>query len=88
MANVSSHGRLRYPSLLSHCVSARFHDSLENNDLTNGGEDMSGIIQLAEALKTNEGLTSLKYARPPPIFPIWQVSAAFDVCVHSRLQTP
>ena len=55
---------------------ARFHDSLEYNELTNRGEDMSGIIQLAEALKTNEGLTSLKYARPPPTFPIWQLSAA------------
>ena len=56
----------------------RFHDSLKLNNLTNDGEDMSGIIQLAEALKTNEGLTSLKYARPPPTFPIWQLSAAFD----------
>ena len=65
--------RLLLTPLTAH---ARFHDSLEYNDLTNGGEDMSGIIQLAEALKTNEGLTSLKYARPPPTFPIWQVSAA------------
>ena len=37
-----------------------------HNYLTNGGKDMSGIIQLAEALKTNEGLTSLKYARACP----------------------
>ena len=40
----------------------RLHDSLQSNSLTNFGSDMSGIIQLAEALKTNEGLTSLKYA--------------------------
>ena len=46
------------------CVSVRFHNSLSRStSLTNGGKDMSGIIQLAEALKTNEGLTSLKYAR-------------------------
>ena len=54
----------------------RFHDSLESNRLTNYGKDMAGIVQLAEALKTNEGLTSLEYARPPPTFPIWRVSAA------------
>ena len=56
-------------SLLTTCVSAHFHDSLEYNNLTKNGKVMSGIIQLAEALKTNEGLTSLKYALPP-IFPI------------------
>ena len=51
----------------------RFHDSLSNNALTNYGEDMSGIVQLAEALKTNEGLTSLKYAPAlPQICPIKQ----------------
>ena len=83
MANVSSRGRLQFPSsLLSPCVSVRFHDSLEFTNLTNEGKDMSGIILLAEALKTNEGLTSLKYARPPPTFPIWQVSAAFDAFDH------
>ena len=63
-------------SLLTVCISVRFHDSLSDNKLTNYGRDMSGIIQLAEALKTNEGLTSLKYARLPRTFPIWQVSAA------------
>ena len=62
----------------------RFHNSLSDNKLTNHGMDMSGIIQLAEALKTNEGLTSLKYARPPPTFSIWQLSAAHssaDACL-------
>ena len=52
-------------SLLTICVSVHFHDSLEYNDLTNDGKDMSGIIQLSEALKTNEGLTSLEYAASP-----------------------
>ena len=62
------HERQQPPtSLLTACVSVRFHDSLELNNLTNDGEDMSGIIQLAEALKTNEGLTSLEYARPPQL---------------------
>ena len=46
---------------LTHAISHRFAClcSLGRNDLTNYGADMSGIIQLAEALKTNEGLTSL-----------------------------
>ena len=69
-------------SLLTVCISVRFHDSLRDSNLTNDGEDMSGVIQLAEALKTNEGLTSLKYARPPPTVPIWQLSAAIvSACI-------
>ena len=34
--------------------------SLAKNRLTNGGKDMSGVIQLAEALKTNSCLCKLK----------------------------
>ena len=35
--------------------------SLSNNYLTNFGKDMSGVISLAESLKQNRSLTSLKY---------------------------
>ena len=66
-------------SLLTISVSVRFLGSLMNNNLTNFGKDMSGIIQLAESLKTNEGLTSLKYAPAlPQPCPIKQASAASD----------
>ena len=34
--------------------------SLENNKLTNYGADMSGVVKLAEGLKGNTTLTSLK----------------------------
>ena len=34
--------------------------SLANNNLTNYGKDMSGVIQLAEALKTNSCLQRLE----------------------------
>ena len=34
--------------------------SLANNNLTDYGDDMSGVIQLAEALKTNSCLRELK----------------------------
>ena len=34
--------------------------SLAYNYLTNSGHDMSGVIQLAEALKTNSCLRELK----------------------------
>ena len=48
--------------MLTVCVSVRFHNSLKENNLTNGGEDMSGVIQLAEALKSNRSLEHLEYA--------------------------
>ena len=35
--------------------------SLDVNNLTNSGKDMSGILQLAESLKVNSSLTSLSY---------------------------
>ena len=38
--------------------------SLANNDLTNSGKDISGIIKLSEAVKENKTLTSLKCACP------------------------
>ena len=34
--------------------------SVSQNDLTNGGKDVSGVIKLAEALKTNRCLQWLK----------------------------
>ena len=37
-----------------------FVHSLANNNLTNYGSDMSGVIKLAEALKTNSCLRELK----------------------------
>ena len=36
--------------------------SLRNNALTNYGQDMSGIIQITEALKVNMTLQSIEYA--------------------------
>ena len=36
------------------------------NALTDYGEDMSGIKQLADALKTNSTLQTLQYAQPKP----------------------
>ena len=36
--------------------------SLDSNHLTDYGEDMSGIIQFADALKQNSSLTSLECA--------------------------
>ena len=33
--------------------------SLDENNLTNFGDDMSGVIQLSESLKTNSTLQSL-----------------------------
>ena len=38
-----------------------FVHSLAKNNLTNYGSDMSGVIQLAEALKNNSGLRELKF---------------------------
>ena len=52
---------------------------MSTNNLTNYGRDMSGIIQLAEALKMNEGLTSLKYVPALSQTPIKQASAPPDV---------
>ena len=34
---------------------------LDSNYLTNGGREMSGVLQLAESLKLNSSLTSLSY---------------------------
>jgi hypothetical protein len=34
---------------------------LDYNYLTNGGGDISGVVQLAESLKLNSSLTSLSY---------------------------
>ena len=45
--------------MLVFCISL---GSLAMNNLTNYGADMSSVITLAEALKENKGLTSLKYA--------------------------
>ena len=36
--------------------------SLENNRLTNNGKDMTGVAAIAEALKVNKTLQSVKYA--------------------------
>ena len=36
--------------------------SLSDNNLTNHGRDMWGVIQIAEALKVNKTLQSIKYA--------------------------
>ena len=36
---------------------------MSNNYLTNYGKEMSGILQLAESLKVNGSLTSLKYVQ-------------------------
>ena len=41
-----------------------FLRSLNNNALTNYGEDMSGIKALADALKQNGSLTSLSCVPP------------------------
>ena len=49
--------------------------SISGNNLINYGEDMSGLIQLAEVLKTNSTLISLEYAAA---FPSPKVSAAAD----------
>ena len=65
-------------SFLTACMFVHFHDSLRGNKLTNYGRDMSGIIQLAEALKMNEGLTSLKYVPALSQTPIKQASAPAD----------
>ena len=62
-----------------------FHDSLSSNHLTNYGTDMSGIIQLAEALKMNEGLTFLKYVPALSQTLIKQASAPPDVCFQLLL---
>ena len=35
---------------------------MANNDLTNNGRNMSGVIKLAEALKENHSVVELKYA--------------------------
>ena len=35
---------------------------MEQNDLTNDGEDMTGVAAIAEALKVNTTLQSVKYA--------------------------
>ena len=67
--------------MLTACIFVHFHDSLSTNNLTNYGRDMSGIIQLAEALKMNEDLTSLKYVPALSQTPIKQASAPPDVCV-------
>ena len=66
-------------SFLTACIFVHFHDSLSTNNLTNYGRDMSGIIQLAEALKMNEDLTSLKYVPALSQTPIKQASAPPDV---------
>ena len=39
---------------------------MNENQLTNYGEDMSGIIQLGDALKQNGSLTSLSCVALPP----------------------
>ena len=36
--------------------------SMANNNLTNGGTDMTGVAAIAEALKVNTTLQSVKYA--------------------------
>ena len=54
--------------------------SLDNNALTNYGEDMSGILQLAESLKVNSSLTSLSYVQPE-LQP--KASAAYDTLLHA-----
>ena len=36
--------------------------SLKDNNLTDYGKDMSGIIQIAEVLKVNKTLQSIEYA--------------------------
>ena len=38
--------------------------SLDNNNLTYFGQEMSGVLQLAESLKVNSSLTSLSYVPP------------------------
>ena len=43
---------------MQHCLAF----SLSTNILTNYGKDMSGIIQIAEALKVNKTLQSIEYA--------------------------
>ena len=43
--------------------------SLNNNALTNYGEDMSGIVQLADALKQNSSLQSLSCVAVNTPFP-------------------
>ena len=37
--------------------------SLNDNALTSYGQDMSGVLQLAESLKVNSSLTSLSYVQ-------------------------
>ena len=39
---------------------------LSNNDLTNYGDDMTGVIQLSEALKSTSSLLLLEYAAARP----------------------
>ena len=53
------YGRLSH-SETAVCFLPTFALSLANNDLTNSGDDMSGVIQLAEALKANSSLCELK----------------------------
>ena len=36
--------------------------SVADNNLTNGGKDMTGVAAIAEALKVNTTLQSVKYA--------------------------
>ena len=54
------------PCLLTGSVLCRFACSVSCNNLTYGGEDMTGIIQLCEALKTNGSLKTLKCAATHP----------------------
>ena len=37
---------------------------MDNNNLTNYGDDMSGILKLSESLKVNGTLTSLSCVQP------------------------
>ena len=41
-------------------MSPSLHCSLDENDLTNDGRDMSGVIKLADALKENTSLLSIR----------------------------
>ena len=37
--------------------------SLNDNNMTDYGKDMSGVLKLAESLKVNSSLTSLSYVQ-------------------------
>ena len=41
-------------------MSSSLHRSLDENNLTNYGRDMSGVINLANALKENISLLSIR----------------------------